>query len=453
MHRIGAAGRRRARRLSGGVFQALAEAGLEPDWIAGISIGAFNSAIIAGNPPEARVEKLRQFWEAVTEPYVQWQAPFAWPGAAAEAATSAPRSSDFWTFASELAPALKADTARGFLNQWAAGRVLFNGTPGFFALRPVTPWFWPGSSVRGDELLRHSRSQEDAGAAGRFRPHQQRAMRLSVGAVNVRTGNFVYFDTTKDRIRPEHIMASGALPPAFAAVEVDGEYYWDGGLVSNTPLRWVVDSRPQRDTLVFQVDLWPSRGEFPRNMAHVNTRQKEIMYSSRTRAASTHFSEMQSVRNAIAELLEKLPAGIGRRAPECAVLRPFSEHKVWNLIQLIYRAKNYEGDSKDYEFSRLSMVDHWRAVTTTRCARWRVPKCWSVRVTPTASLPSTSPSTNANSRRPRGDRLSNRGENHERSRSAPARLCHAADQPGLSAGAVPLLPTRISHHHLSDRPG
>ena len=97
-------------------------------------------------------------------------------------------------------------------------------------------------------------------------------MRLSVGAVNVRTGNFVYFDSTKDRIRPEHIMASGALPPAFAAVEVGGEYYWDGGLVSNTPLRWVVEGRPQKDTLVFQVDLWPSRGDLPHNMACVNTR-------------------------------------------------------------------------------------------------------------------------------------------------------------------------------------
>jgi NTE family protein len=176
----------------------------------------------------------------------------------------------------------------------------------------------------------------------------------------VRTGNFVYFDTTKDRIRPEHVMASGALPPAFAAVEVDGEYYWDGGLVSNTPLRWVVDGRPQRDTLVFQVDLWPSRGELPHNMARVNTRQKEIMYSSRTRAASTRFMELQALRNSLADLLKKLPTELANE-PEVAMLRPFSERKDWNLIHLIYHAKGYEGDSKDYEFSRQSMVDHWRA--------------------------------------------------------------------------------------------
>ena len=183
--------------------------------------------------------------------------------------------------------------------------------------------------------------------------------RLSVGAVNVQTGNFRYFNSTTDRIGPEHIMASGALPPAFAAVEVDGEYYWDGGLVSNTPLRWVVDARPQRDTLVFQVDLWPSRGEFPRNMADVNTRQKEIIYSSRTRENSQRFIEMQSVRNCFSSLLKRLPPELADD-PEIAVLREFSERKDWNLIHLIYRAKGYEGDSKDYEFSRLSMVDHWR---------------------------------------------------------------------------------------------
>jgi NTE family protein len=344
-----------------GVFEALTEAGVEPDWIAGISIGAFNSAIIAGNPPEARVDRLRQFWEGVTEPFVEWHGPFAWPVAALQPdAPAAPRLPDFWQFASEFAPALRADSARVLFNQWAAGRVLFNGTPGFFALRPVTPWLWPGSSERATSYYDTSALKRTLERIIDFDRINSNAMRLSVGAVNVRTGNFAYFDTTKDRIRPEHIMASGALPPAFAAVEVDGEYYWDGGLVSNTPLRWVVDKYPQRDTLVFQVDLWSSRGELPHNMTNVNTRQKEIIYSSRTRAASTRFAEMQCVRNSIATLLPKLPPELAD-SPECAVLRRFSERKVWNLIQLIYRAKNYEGDSKDYEFSRLSMVEHWRA--------------------------------------------------------------------------------------------
>jgi NTE family protein len=344
-----------------GVFQALAEAGIEPDWISGISIGAFNSAIIAGNPPEARVDKLRQFWEAVTEPYVRWHAPFPLPGVAVPAeAPVAPQPSDFWAFASDVAPALTGDIARGFLNQWAAGRVLFNGTPSFFALRPVTPWLWPGSSARAT-------SYYDTGA---LKPTLERlidfdrlnsgAMRVSVGAVNVRTGNFTYFDTTTHRIRPEHVMASGALPPAFPAVEVDGEHYWDGGLVSNTPLRWVVESEPERDTLAFQVDLWSSRGELPRNMAQVPTRQKEIQYSSRTRAESNRFREMQILRSALSRLIEKLPEDLAA-SPEVEILRPASQPKIWSLIELIYRSKEYEGDSKDYEFSRRSMEDHWRA--------------------------------------------------------------------------------------------
>jgi NTE family protein len=180
-----------------GVFQARAEVGLEPDWIAGISIGAFNSAIIAGNPPEARVEKLRQFWEALTLPYVPWQAPFAWPGAAAPAGASvAPGPADFWTFASDLAPALKGDNARGVLNQWAAGRVLFDGTPGFFALRPVTPWFWPGSSSRATSYYDTSGLKTTLERLIDFDRINSQPMRLSVGAVNVQTGNFVYFDST-----------------------------------------------------------------------------------------------------------------------------------------------------------------------------------------------------------------------------------------------------------------
>ncbi len=323
-----------------GVYQALDEAGLDPDWISGISIGAFNSAIIAGNPRGARVEKLREFWESITQPYVDWKPPTPLQAAAAAhaAASVAPQPSEFWALASSLIPALNLDVSRSLLNQWSAGRVLWGGTPGFFALRPVTPWLWPGSSVRATSYYDTSALKDTLERLIDFDLINSGPMRLSVGSVNVRTGNFEYFDTTKDRIRPEHIMASGALPPAFAAVEIDGEYYWDGGLVSNTPLRWVVDGRPQRDTLVFQVDLWPARGDLPHNMAGVNTRQKEIMYSSRTRAASKRFIDLQVLRNGLADLFKKLPPELAD-GPEMAMLRPFAERKMWNLIHLIYHAK------------------------------------------------------------------------------------------------------------------
>ncbi len=328
----------------GGVYEALAEAGLHPDWTAGISVGALNAAIIAGNPPEARVEKLRQFWQIITSPPAQ-----SLLGAPAR-----------WGLVDDFAPLAKGDTARTLINQWSAGRALLSGAAGLFMPRPLTPWLWPEGSIEATSYYDTSPLRTTLERLVDFDRINSDGMRLSVGTVNIRSGNFVYFDTTRHRIGPEHVMASGALPPGFPAIEIDGEHYWDGGLVSNTPLRWVVESQPQRDTLAFQVDLWSARGQFPRNMAHVITRQKEIQYSSRTRAASSRFKEMQRLRNALSQLMAKLPAEL-MESPEALMLQPFAERKVWNLIQLIYHAKEYEGDSKDYEFSHQSMEDHWRA--------------------------------------------------------------------------------------------
>ena len=316
-----------------GVYEALAENDLHPDWTAGISIGAINAAIIAGNPADKRVEKLRQFWETVTS---------------------------IIGYGSDFTELLKGDAARSMLNQCSAGRALSLGASGFFAPRPLTPWLWPNGSIEATSYYDTRPLRTTLERVVDFDRINAGEMRLSVGAVNVRTGNFVYFDTTTHHIRPEHVMASGALPPGFPAVEVDGEHYWDGGLVSNTPLRWVVESQPERDTLAFQVDLWSSRGELPRNMAQVPTRQKEIQYSSRTRAESNRFREMQILRSALSKLIDKLPDDLAT-SPEVEILRPASQPKVWSLIQLIYRSKGYEGDSKDYEFSRLSMRDHWQA--------------------------------------------------------------------------------------------
>jgi NTE family protein len=187
-----------------------------------------------------------------------------------------------------------------------------------------------------------------------------RRVRFSVGAVNVRSGNFAYFDTTTHTIGPEHIMASAALPPGFPAVEIEGEHYWDGGLVSNSPLQWIVDSQFHFDTLTFQVDLWNARGELPRTIAEVATRQKEIQCSSRTRASTNGFERIQRLRRALGDLFEKLPE-TPRNSPEAQLLQPLGHHKVYNIVHLIYRARNYEGHSKDYDFSRASMQEHWRA--------------------------------------------------------------------------------------------
>ena len=234
------------------------------------------------------------------------------------------------------------------------------GAPGFFVPRLPAPWLWPHGSTEATSYYDTRQLKATLERLVDFDRINGGAMRFSVGAVNVRTGNLVYFDTATHTIRPEHVMASGALPPGFPAVEIDGEHYWDGGLVSNTPLSWVVDSLPHRDTLAFQVDLWSARGELPRKMAQIQMRQKEIQYSSRTRAELSRFREIQSLRGALSRLIEKLPAELAV-SPEVDTLRPATEPKVWNLVQLGYRPKKYEDDTKDYEFSRRSMEDHWQA--------------------------------------------------------------------------------------------
>jgi NTE family protein len=319
-----------------GVYEALAEAGIRPDWIAGMSIGAVNAAIIAGNPPDTQVEKLREFWAQVT-------------------------TDGFWPWLSGSNPAFaRGETARNLVNQINANLALANGASGFFTARPVMPWLQPAGTIEATSFYDTRELKRTLQRLVDFDRLNAGPTRLSVGAVNVRTGNFVYFDTDTRTIGPEHIMASGALPPGLPAIEIEGEHYWDGGLVSNTPLQWVVESNPRRDTLAFQVDLWSARGEFPRNMLEVMTREKEIRYSSRTRAGTDQFKHIQRVRRAAAGLLEKLPENL-INTPEAKLLSTAADRKVYNIVHLIYRAKNYEGHSKDYEYSRLSMKDHWRA--------------------------------------------------------------------------------------------
>jgi NTE family protein len=319
-----------------GVYEALAEANLHPDWVAGISIGAINSAIIAGNPPDQRIAKLRAFWEGITaNPLFDWAA-----------------------MVEHLAP--KGDVARGVFNQMSAAWALVGGAPGFFALRQPAPWLHPPGCLEATSFYETKLLKTTLEQLVDFDRINSREMRFSVGAVNVRSGNFVYFDNTKRAIGPEHVMASGSLPPGFPAVEIEGEHYWDGGLISNTPLQWVVDRGPRQDMLAFQVDLWSARGDFPTDLAAVATRQKEIQYSSRTRANTDQFRRMQRLRCALANLLERLPDDL-KDTDEAALLRPVADHKVYNLVHLIYRSKNYEGNSKDYEFSRLTMEEHWSA--------------------------------------------------------------------------------------------
>src|SRR3954451_3340499 len=313
----------------GGVYEALAEANIHPDWIAGISIGAINAAIIAGNPPNVRVDRLREFWTQVT-----LDAPFT--------------------------DLLNGDHTRNFLNQANAGFAAAFGASGFFSARPLAPWLQTGGTLAATSIYDTSALKTTLERLVDFDRINAGMTRFSAGAVNVRTGNLVYFDSTTHTIRPEPILASGALPPGFPAVEIDGEHYWDGGLVSNTPLQYVIECGARQDTLVFQVDLWSARGRIPRNMADVITRQKEIQYSSRTRASTDQFKNLHRLQRELAALLNRLPEDL-RDQEDVKLLRTAASTNVHSLVHLIYRARDYEGHSKDYEFSRLSMQDHWRA--------------------------------------------------------------------------------------------
>jgi NTE family protein len=314
-----------------GVYQALAEANLHPDWVAGISIGAINSALIAGNAPERRVEKLREFWETISD------SPLSTPYL---------RSIEY------------ADDFRRFINQSRAIGVLLFGAANFFKPRIPNPLFLPSSRI--DALSHYDTSplKQTLERLVDFDRINSGQMRFSVGAVNVRTGNFVSFDSTTHRIGPEHVMASGSLPPGFPATEIEGEYFWDGGLVSNTPLQWVLDTRPRQDTLAFQIDLWNARGELPSDLSEAEVRLKEIQFSSRTRAATNSVKKAQQLRQAFANVVKQLPDEL-RNQEDVKLLEAEVDDKVCNIVHLIYRARIYEGIAKDFEFSRRTMEEHW----------------------------------------------------------------------------------------------
>ncbi len=318
-----------------GVYEALAKAGVHPNWIAGISIGAVNSAIIAGNPVHRRVERLREFWETVSAPPL---GPFGVPYAA-----------------SVHMPA----GLHKLVNQTRALGIATLGAPGFFKPRFPPPWMWPESAPQELSHYDVSPLAETLERLVDFDLINSGGSRLSVGAVNVATGNFVYFDSAERQIDVRHIIASGSLPPGFPATEIDGEYYWDGGIVSNTPLQWLLGTTPRQDTLAFQVDLWSARGELPRNLVEAEVRLKDIQFSSRTREATDRVLQAQRVRRAFRRVYDMLPEDV-RNTPDARFLAEQADDTVCNVVQLIYHAQSYEGTAKDYEFSRRTMEEHWR---------------------------------------------------------------------------------------------
>ena len=304
-----------------GVYEALAEAGYHPDWVAGISIGAINGAIIAGNAPAERVARLRGFWERVTAPV-----------------TSFP----FLPF------------SQAMNRRWHATSALLFGQSGFFAPRPLTDWFSSPVSYYDTAALRSTLE-----AFIDFDRLNARETRFSVGAANVRTGDFAYFDSREMRIGPEHIMASAALPPGFPPVEIEGEHYWDGGLVSNTPLQYVLDYVPRRSRLTFQVDVFNAEGQLPDDLDSAMEREKDIRYSSRTRQVTDYYLKLRKEHAALRNVLSMLPADMCSQ-PDVQRVRALVTDNAVNIVHLIYKVQKWESGMRDFEFSRATMEVHWQ---------------------------------------------------------------------------------------------
>jgi NTE family protein len=317
-----------------GAYQALCHCDFQPDWIAGISIGAINAAIIAGNEPAKRVDRLKEFWSTVS-------APMPW------------------------VPIPRGDRERSVFNETSAAMIATFGVPGFFSPRVPPAPLWPKGSPQSQSYYDTTPLRKTLELLVDFDRINDLQCRLSVGAVGVTSGNFRFFDNLEfnrlgKRIGPEHIMASGALPPGFPSIVIDGEHYWDGGVASNTPLDYVLDAETENDLLIFQVDLFSARGPLPETLLEAAEREKDIRFSSRTRMTTDKNRQLHNARKAIRDLIGRLPEDLKNHS-SVNLLREAAKENTVTVVHLIYKSKNYETSSKDYDFSHVAMVEHWEA--------------------------------------------------------------------------------------------
>lgn len=314
-----------------GVYEQLMALDVELDWVAGISIGAVNAAIIAGNKRSECVGKLQTFWEMMSG----W-IPEMLPGGGGEFR--------------ELAHVLSAGVVTTF------------GVPGFFKPHLINPYFAPQGTPSAISFYDTTPLIDTLNKLVDWDRLNHGSVRFSVGAVDVESGNFVYFDNRdpdwKGRIDARHVLASGALPPGFPPVEIDGRYYWDGGLVSNTPLQYILDHQ-EGDMLAFQVDLFPAEGRLPLNLGDVWSREKDIRYSSRTRMVTDQYIRARREHQAMRDMLKILPPEL-LQTRQAKKLAAFIDDSAVNIVHLIYRNREWETGARDFEFSTRTMKDHWQ---------------------------------------------------------------------------------------------
>jgi NTE family protein len=251
------------------------------------------------------------------------------------------------------------DFARPFVNRMAAASAMTFGIPGFFTPRVPAPFFAREGSLEALSFYDTEPLRETLEELVDFDRIHRGDVRLSLGAVNVRTGESVYFDSTRDKISASHVMASGALPPGFPPVEIAGEYYLDGGIMSNTPLQYVAQDF-RMNALIIQVDLFSGAGEMPRSVDQVQERVKDIQFQSKNRFSHAQIERIESLRSALADVIARLPATL-RSDPQVQRLAEISQRGPVSLVHLVNRHDTKSSDFKDYEFSRATVDDLWQA--------------------------------------------------------------------------------------------
>jgi NTE family protein len=312
----------------GGVYQALHEACIEPDWIIGTSIGAINGSIIAGNQVASRLERLREFWSRI-------ESRPTWPSA-------------FGNTANQLT-------------------TLLTGVPGFFS--PNAAFLWGPEAAVGvehaalysvDPLRKLLPELVDFDLANSGKP------RFTLGLVSVRSGQIRYFDSRQEKIGLDHVLGSSAVPPTFPAVRIDGEAYWDGGIYSNTPVEAVFDDYPRRSSVVFAVQIWHTRGEEPESVAQVFARQKDIMFGSRSMGHIAAQAKLHRMRHVVRTLVDMLPEE-KRNTPEVQELADYGCATTVHLLEINAERLDRESNSREYDFSQATIDTRWQAGYADTC--------------------------------------------------------------------------------------
>lgn len=313
-----------------GIFEAMQENNLTPEWVVGTSIGGINGAIIAGNKPENRLARLKEFWRRISH-------------------------------ADSIDMSRVPDYVRKFNTWFSAMDVTVRGVPGFFAPRLFSPFYF-GLPVAPEDASFYSTSP----LADTLRDlvdfdylNSGLGMRLTVNALKVTCGELAHFDNQKLPLNIDHIMACGALPPGFPPVRIDGELYWDGGLYSNTPLETVLEDEPRVDTLCFMVDLWSPDGGEPTTFDEVQTRQKDVMYASRSARHIKNFLTIHNLRRCLRALEAELPEEI-RKRPDICELAQQACGTTMHIVHLGYSGRDWHMPSKDINYSKGSIEWRWK---------------------------------------------------------------------------------------------